>query len=94
VHSAGNGNTCAEAGANLQKTLDDSVPLRTTPPSPIGRLGGYALVAVFAFALAWASIGRVDIVAVAKGRIIPTGHSKVIQPFETGVISAIHVSDG
>jgi hemolysin D len=33
-------------------------------------------------------------VAVAQGKIIPSGYSKVIQPLESGVITAIHVRDG
>ena len=45
-------------------------------------------------ALAWASFGTVDIVATAPGKIIPSGRTKVIQPFETGVVRAIHVRDG
>jgi hemolysin D len=36
----------------------------------------------------------VDIVATATGKIIPTGHSKVVQPFETGVVRSIRVADG
>ena len=44
-------------------------------------------------ALGWASMGHVDIVATAPGKIIPTGYSKVIQPFETGVVRAILVSE-
>jgi hemolysin D len=36
----------------------------------------------------------VDIVASATGKIIPTGHTKVVQPYETGVVRAIHVHDG
>ena len=52
------------------------------------------MVAVFATALAWASIGTVDIVAVAPGKIIPTGRTKIIQPFEAGVVRAIAVRDG
>ncbi len=35
-----------------------------------------------------------DIVATATGKIVPTGRSKVIQPFETGVVRAIRVADG
>src|SRR6185312_17477698 len=27
-------------------------------------------------------------------KIVPTGRSKVVQPFETGVVRAIHVQDG
>jgi membrane fusion protein, hemolysin D len=65
-----------------------------TPPSPTGQAIGATLIALFVLALAWASLSHVDIVATATGKIIPTGYSKVIQPFETGVVSAIKVADG
>jgi hemolysin D len=55
---------------------------------------GLTLIALFCFALGWATFGSVDIVASAKGKIIPSGRTKVIQPFETGVVRAIHVRDG
>src|SRR6185436_15757624 len=42
----------------------------------------------------WATFGHIDIVAVAQGKIIPSGSSKLIQPLESGVIAAIHVRDG
>src|SRR6202007_2602551 len=63
-------------------------------PSPIGRAMGATVIAVFCLALLWASIGTVDIVATAPGKIVPGGRTKVIQPFETGVVRAIHVQDG
>jgi hemolysin D len=44
--------------------------------------------------LAWASLGTTDIVATAPGKIVPSGRTKLIQPFETGVVRAIHVQDG
>src|SRR5215467_2172711 len=74
--------------------LPAALEIVETPPSPIGRAIVYTVIAVFAAALAWASIGTVDIVAVASGKIIPSGRTKTIQPFETGVVRAIHVSDG
>ena len=74
--------------------LPAALEIVETPPSPIGRAIVYTVVAVFAAALAWASIGTVDIVAEAPGKIIPTGRTKTIQPFETGVVRAIHVRDG
>ena len=74
--------------------LPAALEIVETPPSPTGRAIGATLVALFVLALAWASLSHVDIVATATGRIIPTGHSKVIQPFETGVVRAIRVSDG
>jgi hemolysin D len=52
------------------------------------------VIAVFCLALLWASFGTVDIVATAPGKIVPSGRTKVIQPFETGVVGAIHVRDG
>lgn len=64
------------------------------PPSPIGRAIVWTIIGIFTAAVAWAWFGWLDIVAVAPGKVIPSGYSKVIQPFETGVVSAIHVQDG
>ena len=65
-----------------------------TPPSPLGRATAFSIIAVFVFALAWACFGTVDIVAVAPGKLIPSGRTKTIQPFETGVVRSIKVHDG
>ncbi len=64
------------------------------PPSPAGRAIGTTIIAFFCLALAWAALGTVDIVATAPGKIVPAGRTKVIQPFETDVVRAIHVRDG
>src|SRR5215831_5365812 len=74
--------------------LPAALELTETPPSPIGRAIGATIIAVFCVALAWACIGSVDIIASAPGKIIPSGRTKVIQPFEIGVVRAIHVRDG
>jgi hemolysin D len=74
--------------------LPAALEIVETPPSPIGRAIGVTIIAVFVLALAWACLGTVDIVATAQGKIIPTGRTKVIQPFEIGVVRAIHVHDG
>jgi hemolysin D len=74
--------------------LPAALEIVETPPSPLGRAIGATIIAVFLLALAWASLGSVDIVATAPGKIIPSGRSKVIQPFETGVVRAIDVHDG
>src|SRR3974390_2088226 len=65
-----------------------------TPPSPIGRAIGATLIVLFCLALIWACFGHVDIVASATGKIVPSGRVKLVQPFETGVVRAIHVRDG
>jgi hemolysin D len=74
--------------------LPAALEIVETPPSPLGRAIGAALIVLFTVALVWACLGEVDIVATATGKIIPTGYSKVIQPFETGVVRAIRVADG
>ena len=57
------------------------------PPSPIGRAIGLTIIALFCLALAWAAFGKIDIVASAPGKIITSGRTKTIQPYETGISS-------
>jgi hemolysin D len=68
--------------------------IEESPPSPVGRTIAWTIIAVFTAAVLWAAVSTVDIVAVAPGRVIPSDYSKVIQPLESGVISAIHVQNG
>lgn len=74
--------------------LPAALEITERPPSPAARAIAASIIAVFVFALAWASLGSVDIVATAPGKIVPGGRTKLIQPFETGVVRAIHVRDG
>ncbi|MGY4478394.1 HlyD family type I secretion periplasmic adaptor subunit [Bradyrhizobium sp. USDA 3364] len=74
--------------------LPAALEIAESPPSPIGRAIGASIIAAFCVALAWATLGSVDIVASASGKIVPGGRTKLIQPFETGVVRAIHVRDG
>src|SRR5437764_4457195 len=74
--------------------LPAALEIVETPPSPIGRAIGATIIAVFVLAVAWACLGTVDIVASAPGKIVPSGRSKIIQPFEIGVVRGIHVHDG
>ena len=68
--------------------------IEQAPPSPIGRAISWTIIGVFISGLLWATFGWIDIVATAQGKIIASGYSKVIQPYETGVIASIHVLDG
>jgi len=74
--------------------LPAALEIVETPPSPIGRTIAATIILLFCAALVWASAGRVDIVASAAGKIVPSGRTKVIQPFETGVVRSIRVQDG
>jgi len=74
--------------------LPAALEIVETPASPIGRTIAYVIMSLFLVVLIWACVGKVDIIASAKGKIIPSGRTKLIQPFETGVVRAIHVHDG
>jgi hemolysin D len=74
--------------------LPAALEIVETPAPPLAGAIGATIIALFCIALAWASFGHVDIVASASGKIIPSGRTKVIQPFETGVVRAIRVRDG
>ena len=68
--------------------------IQDAPPSPIGRAIAGIIMLVFAAGIFWSSVGTIDIVAVAQGKTIPSGYSKIVQPLDSGVITAIHVRDG
>ncbi|THJ08798.1 MAG: HlyD family type I secretion periplasmic adaptor subunit [Nitrospira sp. CG24C] len=81
-------------GGRSTEFLPAVLEIQQAPPSPIGRAILWTIMAVFASAVLWANLGWIDIVATAQGKIIPSGYSKVIQPYEAGVIAAIHVQNG
>jgi hemolysin D len=74
--------------------LPAALEIVETPASPIGRAIAILIAILFCVALGWAYFGKIDIIASAPGKVIPSGRTKVIQPFETGVIRAIRVRDG
>lgn len=74
--------------------LPAALSLQETPPHPLPRRLAWTLMTLFIIALLWACIGRVDIVAVAPGRIVVSQRTKVIQPLEASVIRDVRVKDG
>ena len=74
--------------------LPAALEVRETPPAPAARSIIAVILLFFVIALIWAALGEVDVVAVAHGSIIPSGHSKVVQPLEKGVVKTIWVKEG
>lgn len=74
--------------------LPAALELLETPPSPVRIAGIWLICAAFACALAWSYFGKLDIHAIAQGRIQPSGRSKVIQSLEPGKVVAILVENG
>src|SRR5690242_6707728 len=47
------------------------------PPSPLGRAIDLTVAALFSLALIWSIIGKVDIIAYATGKVVPSGRIKL-----------------
>ncbi|NWG32638.1 MAG: HlyD family type I secretion periplasmic adaptor subunit [Rhodocyclaceae bacterium] len=80
--------------AHEAQFLPAALELQETPVSPAPRVAMWLLIAFAVIALLWAIFGHIDVVATAHGRIVPSDRTKVIQPFDTAMVKAIHVSDG
>ena len=81
-------------GGRTTEFLPAVLEIEHAPPSPIGRAISWTIIGVCVAGLSWATFGWIDIVATAQGKIIASGYSKIVQPYETGVIASIHVIDG
>lgn len=68
--------------------------LQSSPPNPLGRKVLWCLLALLAGLALWAFIGRLDIVAVAEGKLIPESYVKIVQPAESGIVKEILVREG
>lgn len=64
------------------------------PVSPTGRVTTWAMLGALAFTVGWLTLGHVDIVASAPGKLIPADNVKLVQPAEPGIVHAILVRDG
>jgi hemolysin D len=99
-------NAFSTLGDRVRKSLERFEPDETrafmpaaleiieTPASPTGRVLGFVIILLFLIGLAWSFVGRVDIMAIAPGRLTPVGDTKVIQPLEIGVVRSILVQNG
>jgi hemolysin D len=74
--------------------LPAALELQESPPSPVGRFTMWTAIALIVIAIVWSIFGRVEIVAVATGKFIPSGQVKLIQAANIGRVKAIHVNDG
>jgi hemolysin D len=76
---------------------DFSPPLLRIQESPPAPLAGWMLRLLFALltaAFLWAILGRLDIVAVTDGKLVPSSYLKIVQPAEQGIVREILVKEG
>lgn len=74
--------------------LPANLEILETPSSPRAGLFLWGMCAFLAFVLLWSVFASLDIHAIAKGRIQPSGRSKVVQPLEPGRVQTIMVANG
>jgi HlyD family secretion protein len=82
------------ARARRAEFLPAILQLQEEAPSPLPRAVLWTVVALAgAFAL-WASVGKLDVVAVAEGRLVPRSQLRIVQPAEGGVMRELLVREG
>ena len=82
------------AASDYQAFHPPLIRLQQTAPHPLGRRVLWMLLALLAFLIVWALIGRLDIVAVADGKLVPASYLKIVQPSEAGIVKEILVREG
>ncbi|MEN3354641.1 MAG: rane fusion protein hemolysin [Betaproteobacteria bacterium] len=71
-----------------------SVRVQLERPSPLPRAVLYCVVALCLLMFAWACLGKLDIVAVSHGKLVPQSFLKIVQPAEAGIVREILVAEG
>lgn len=84
--------------ANLQAEAHDFAPAilkaQHRPPEPLPRVVLYTLLVLFGIVVLWVVIGRLDVVAVTSGKLVPQTYVKIVQPSESGIVQDILVTEG
>ncbi|HKK00581.1 MAG TPA: HlyD family type I secretion periplasmic adaptor subunit [Desulfuromonadales bacterium] len=70
------------------------IEIEEAPLNPLGRTIFWVIIAALMFSALWLVFGKVDVVITARGRVIPAGEVKTIQPLTTGVVRKILVKTG
>jgi len=74
--------------------MPSALEIAESPPSPMGKTVIWGIFIIMITAIIWSTIGRVDEVAVARGKVVPNGRIKVVQSLEEGIITGIYVDEG
>ena len=68
--------------------------IQENPPAPLAGWYLRMLMGLFVCLLLWVILGRLDIVAVAEGKLVPEGYLKIVQSVEQGIVKSILVREG
>lgn len=64
------------------------------PPSPLPRMVLRGVLILLFALLLWAMFGRLDIVSVAEGKLVPVSYLKIVQPADSGIVREIAIKEG
>jgi hemolysin D len=70
------------------------VEIEQKPTSPLGRGLLWSLFVFMVISLLWLFLAKIDVVVTARGKVIPSGEIKTLQPIETGTVATIFVKEG
>lgn len=68
--------------------------LRDASAVPMSGAVLWVLLVLTAALLLWSALAQLDIVAVADGKLVPSGYVKIVQPAEQGMVREILVREG
>jgi hemolysin D len=83
-----------EVASRYRGFLPAALEILETPAPPLPVATMLTICAFFALAVAWAFIGRLDVNAVAPGKVEAAGRVKVIQSLDPSKVVAIHAENG
>lgn len=84
----------APAAARRNEFLPEILQLQEEAPSPLPRVVLRTVLALVCALALWAVFGRLDVVAVAEGRLVPKSQLRIVQPAEGGVMRELLVREG
>lgn len=77
-----------------QEFLPAALSILETPPSPVHIIFIWLITSFVLLTLIWCYFGKIDVIAVAQGKIQPAGRVKTIQPVEGGRVISLPVKNG
>jgi hemolysin D len=72
----------------------DLLTIQEQAPAQLPRTLALSVAGLCGLMVAWACFARLDVIAVAEGRLVPVSFTKVVQPAEAGVVEQIFVKEG
>ncbi|MGV3742925.1 MAG: HlyD family type I secretion periplasmic adaptor subunit, partial [Burkholderiaceae bacterium] len=68
--------------------------IQDQPPSQFGRIVLWSVSILFLVLVTWATVGKLDIIATAEGKLATQTLVKIVQPAEPGIVKEILVDEG